>query len=168
MNRETRWEYEGRSPKRRPEDLLQDCRRLPEYAGREADGWLLRNLGDDLDCQIGQLRERKLQYCWADLSKRGNRVMIALFRWMRSEERVQKSTPAAAKEQAAAEENAGEVMAAMAGAIGSSDCDRSTTALKGRRNRGGRCYCKRRLGCGEEVTEEEGCDRDLPFDNGKQ
>ncbi|RWW63699.1 hypothetical protein BHE74_00029109, partial [Ensete ventricosum] len=126
------------------------------------------NLDDDLDCQIEQLRERKLRYCWADLSKRGNRVMIALFRWMRSEERVQKSTPAAAKEQAAAEKNAGEVMAAMAGAIGSSDCDRSTVALEGRRNRGSRCYCKGRLGCGEEAAEEEGCDRDLPFDNGKQ
>ncbi|RRT37694.1 hypothetical protein B296_00041445 [Ensete ventricosum] len=27
------WECEGRSPERRPEDLPQDCRRLPEYIG---------------------------------------------------------------------------------------------------------------------------------------
>ncbi|RRT42626.1 hypothetical protein B296_00023855, partial [Ensete ventricosum] len=32
-NREARWEREGRSLGRRLEDLPQDCRRLPEYAG---------------------------------------------------------------------------------------------------------------------------------------
>ncbi|RWW45942.1 hypothetical protein BHE74_00048168, partial [Ensete ventricosum] len=54
-----------------------------------------------------------------------------LFRWMRSEERVQKSTLAAAKElAAAAEENAWEVMVATAGAISSG---RSMTAVKKKR-----------------------------------
>ncbi|RRT69235.1 hypothetical protein B296_00018928 [Ensete ventricosum] len=37
-NQEARWEREGRSSEKRPEDLPQDCRRLSEYAG---------NLGGD-------------------------------------------------------------------------------------------------------------------------
>ncbi|RZR93731.1 hypothetical protein BHM03_00022299, partial [Ensete ventricosum] len=39
-NREARWEREGRSLKRRPEDLPQDCRRLLEYAGNNTFGGL--------------------------------------------------------------------------------------------------------------------------------
>ncbi|RRT78964.1 hypothetical protein B296_00004144 [Ensete ventricosum] len=38
MDREAHWEHEGRSQGRRPEDLPQECRRLPDYAGNPGYG----------------------------------------------------------------------------------------------------------------------------------
>ncbi|RRT84661.1 hypothetical protein B296_00004538 [Ensete ventricosum] len=59
----------------------------------------------------------------------------------------------------AEEEDAGEAIATAAGAIGSGDCDRSTTAVEGRRNKGGRYCCSSTYRCNKGLREKHSCDK---------
>ncbi|RWW03170.1 hypothetical protein GW17_00033690 [Ensete ventricosum] len=59
MDREAHWEHEGRSQGKRPEDLPQECRRLPDYAGLQPDDVPRYSLGIGLssDNTMGSRRK---------------------------------------------------------------------------------------------------------------